>query len=108
MRRELVLRAVPRDERDGPALDLADEQRGRRRPVRRVDLDLSNVVEERVETRPPEDADLGGAQADFSLEELEDDPELDESGFLEESVDDEDEPESDEDDVFDFGRLSVL
>ena len=39
MRRELVLQAVPRDERDPPAADVADHGRRRRFAVRRVDVD---------------------------------------------------------------------
>ena len=38
-------------------LDLADDERRRRLAVRRVDLDLFDVVEERVEPRAPEYAD---------------------------------------------------
>ena len=58
VRRELVPAAVPRAERDVPACDLADDERRRRLPVRRVDLELLDPVEERVEARAAEDADL--------------------------------------------------
>jgi len=50
-----------------PAPHVAHCQGGRRLPVRRVDLDLPDPLEERVEPRSPEDADLGRGQADFSL-----------------------------------------
>ena len=67
MRRELVTVAVAREERDAPSLDGADRQRTRRLPVRGVDLDLLDLVEEAVEAGASEDADLGLAQADFSF-----------------------------------------
>jgi hypothetical protein len=106
VRRELVLAAVPRDERYGPPRHITDQERRRRGAVRRLDLDLSNVIEERVEAGSPEDADLGRAQADFSFA-LPFAPVLsDEPDDAEESDEDEDE----EDDVSDFAarRLSVL
>ncbi len=40
--------------------DLGQEDRIRRRPVRRVDLDLAHVLEQRVEARPAEHPDLRG------------------------------------------------
>ena len=49
---------MPRQERDPAAADLADHDRRRRLAVRRVDLDLVDDVEERVEPRAAEDADL--------------------------------------------------
>jgi len=69
----LVVHAVARDERHPPPADLPDGDGSRRRTVRRVDLELSDLVEEPVEPRPPDDADRGtvvvevGAQADFSF-----------------------------------------
>lgn len=59
--------AVSRDERDPAALDLTDVQRGGRGAVRRVDLDLLDVVEEGVEAGAAEDADVRLRQADFSF-----------------------------------------
>ena len=58
VRRQLVLAAVAREERDALAADLADRERRRRLPVRRLDLDLLDVLEERVEAGAAEDADL--------------------------------------------------
>jgi hypothetical protein len=56
---------VSRQERDPSPTDVADRDRGRRRPVRRVEVDLLDVVEERGEPGAAEDADLGrGAQDD--------------------------------------------
>ena len=57
-RRQLVASAVPRQERDPAAADLADRERRRRLAERRVDLDLLDVLEERVEARASEDSDL--------------------------------------------------
>ena len=62
------------DERDGLALDRADRDRSRGRAPGGVQLDLVDVVEERIEPRAAEDADTDGlavlfpAQADFSFE----------------------------------------
>ena len=58
---------VAGEEGDAPTLDLTDGERCGRLPVRGLDLDLLDVVEELVEPRAPEDADLGAAQADFSF-----------------------------------------
>jgi hypothetical protein len=57
--RQLVLASVARQERDAPAAEVADRHGRGRLPVRRVDLDLLDVVEERVEAGAAEDADLG-------------------------------------------------
>jgi hypothetical protein len=46
VRRELVLAPVARDEGDALATDVADDGRRRRRPVRRLDLDLFGAFEE--------------------------------------------------------------
>lgn len=54
-------------EGDVSVLDLPDDDRRRRFSVRSVDLDLLGVVEERVEPRAAEDADLRAAQAVFSF-----------------------------------------
>ncbi len=67
MRWELVLPSMPGEEGDAPAPHLAHSHRGRRVSVGRVDLDLAHTLEERVKPRSPEDADLGGGQAVFSL-----------------------------------------
>src|SRR5947209_2199617 len=78
---------------------------GRRLSVRRVDVDLLDVVEERVEPGAAEHPDLGGAQADFSvLFGFDDDPdpaveESDEDDEVEEDEVAEDEPAG----SFDFG-----
>src|ERR671936_2381647 len=56
VRRELVPGPVAREERDPLAADLADGERRRRLAERRLDLDLLDVLEERVEPRAPEDA----------------------------------------------------
>ena len=56
--RQLVVHAVPWEERDALASDVADGERGRRAAVRRIDLDALHVLEERVETRAAEDADI--------------------------------------------------
>src|ERR1041385_4004684 len=59
VRRQLVLWPVARQERDPLAADLADHERPGRLPVRGVELDLLDVLEERVEAGAPEDPDLG-------------------------------------------------
>jgi hypothetical protein len=66
VRREFVLHAVARKERDARPADGADRDRRRRRPVRRLDADLLDVFQERVEPRAAEDSGLRrghGAQA---------------------------------------------
>ena len=60
MRRELVLHPVAGDERHALALHLADRYRSGGFAVRRADLDLGDVVEERVEPGAAEDADPDG------------------------------------------------
>src|SRR5262249_45304377 len=57
-RRQLVLPAVAREEGHALSAELADDERRRRFAVRRLDLDLLDVVEERVEARAAEDPDL--------------------------------------------------
>src|SRR6266550_5642699 len=57
VRRQLVLAPVPRQECDAGAADLADHERRRRLAVRRVELDLLDLVQERVEARAAEDPD---------------------------------------------------
>ena len=59
--------SVTGEEGHRPAPHVAHGQGGRRFPVRRVDLDLPDPLEEGVESRSPEDADLGRGQAVFSL-----------------------------------------
>jgi hypothetical protein len=86
--RELVLAAVAREEGDLPLAHRAHHQRRRRRAERRVDLDLADVVQERVEARSSEDPDpdragsVRAAQADRSLlDELEELPPSELDGF---------------------------
>jgi hypothetical protein len=68
VRGELVVRAVPRDERDAPTVDLADDRRGGGGAVGGIDLvDGLGRLQERVEARAPEDPDLGGRHALFSF-----------------------------------------
>ena len=64
VRRDRVAPAVTRQERDFPAAHVGEEDRIRRRAVRRIDLDLAYVVEERVEARAPEHSDLRGVRHD--------------------------------------------
>ena len=77
MRRELVLHPVPRDERDIRALDRPDPYWSRGLAPRRVEVELLDVVEQRIEPRASEDAHSNRTvgrrrgQADFSF-----DPEL--------------------------------
>jgi phage tail protein X len=58
MGRQLVVAAVARHEADRATADVADDDGRRRLAVRGVDLDLTRVVEQLVETRAAEDADL--------------------------------------------------
>src|SRR6266545_532307 len=58
VRRQLVLPPVPGEEGDLLAADLADRERRRRLAVWRLELDLLDVRQERVEPRAAEDADL--------------------------------------------------
>ena len=58
VRRDRVAPAVARQERDAALADRSQEERVGRRAVRRVDLDLADVVEQRVEARTAEHADL--------------------------------------------------
>ena len=51
--------AVPGQERNRPPAHRTDGDGRRRRPVRRVDGHMGDVVEELVEARPAEHADLG-------------------------------------------------
>jgi hypothetical protein len=117
MRGELVLHAVSGQEGHPPSADLADGERGGGLPVRRIDIDAFDVLEEGVEARAPEDPDLGGgrAQADFPLVEGESDEDdllseellLDSPELLEPEPSDDDEEEEDEEVEGDFFRLSV-
>ncbi len=59
VRRKTVIAAVAGQERDTAATDLGDRDRVRRRPVRRVDDVLRRPVEQRVEPRSTDDADIG-------------------------------------------------
>ena len=58
VRRQLVLRAVPRQECDLLAAELAEGDGRGRLPVRRVELDGLDALQERVEPAPAEDPDL--------------------------------------------------
>jgi hypothetical protein len=64
-----VLAAVPGQERNAGPPDITDGDRSGGITVRCVDLDLLDPFEERVEPRPPEDADGGAVQAVFPFEE---------------------------------------
>src|SRR5439155_17311776 len=75
-----------RDERHPTVADRADGQRSRRRPVRRVDLDLLPVVQERIEPGAAEDPDANPiecrlAQAERSLADEEGDSVFDDDVF---------------------------
>src|SRR5205814_6803100 len=59
VRRDRMAPPVPGQERDPAVRHGGEEERVRRGAVRSVDLDLADVVEERVEARTTEDADLG-------------------------------------------------
>src|SRR5439155_1946743 len=58
VRRNRVASAVARHERHLAPGHLGQEDAVGRRPVGRIDLDLAYVVEQRIEARPAEDADL--------------------------------------------------
>jgi hypothetical protein len=125
-----VALTVAGEEGDPPSIYGADGQRGRRRSVRRVDLDRLGVGEELVEPRSAEDPDLGrrGVAHDVELllalaalsDELvvDEAEELDEPDVLPDSEDepgeeplselDEEPPEDDADEPFFDPRLSVL
>src|SRR5690606_4610049 len=60
VRRQVVPASVPGEEGDTPAGDLTDEEGVAGCPVGGVDLDLGHVVEERVETRAADHADVCG------------------------------------------------
>ena len=95
---------VPGEERHPPPADLADVHVTRRRPERRVDRHLLDVVEEGVEAGAAEDPDLG-CQADLASDLLL----LDFESLDLVSLDFDDELSDDEDDDSDFlGRESVL
>jgi hypothetical protein len=105
-----VLAPVAGEERHPPAADLADGDRCRRRTERRVDHDLFDVVEQRVQARAAVDPDVGapGRRADGHDEtevELLVEPE---------SLDDEDDPpseleeEDDEDEPLSVDELPLL
>jgi hypothetical protein len=76
-----MIPAVPGQECDAAPGNLADRHRVAGRPIGGVDLDLFGGVEELIETRSPDDPDLGDGrherQATFSPEDPEDpeDPE---------------------------------
>ena len=58
VRRDRVAPTVARQEGDPAAGDVGQEERVRRRAVGRIDLDLAHVLEQRVEARAAEHADL--------------------------------------------------
>jgi hypothetical protein len=76
MGRELVLQAVPRDEGDASAPDLADHGRRRWFAERRVDVDGLGRLQEGIEARPPEHADLRPRHEPFFPSELDVEDEL--------------------------------
>jgi hypothetical protein len=95
---------VARDERDAPLTDRPDHRRGRRLAVRCGDLDRLGALEERVEARAAEHADLGAGGHDPSFDaDVDDDVDaasvfVDEPPSPDEDEDeDEDEPESERD-----------
>jgi len=101
VRRELVLAPVPRQERHANPAHVADGEGRRGRPVRRLDGDLVDRVDERVEPRPPEDPDGRGAQSDPFEERAgcfdpPDDPDPDEPEEPDPDDPDPDDPESDD------------
>ena len=135
MGRQRVLAPVAGEERDPATGHLTDRDRRRGRPERRVDDDLLDVVEQRVEARSAVDADVGAPPAAGRVGHDETEVELavelfslvadrpDDDAVVDDPVDDppslagdESEPPSPElvdelDDVFDFDepvRLSVL
>jgi hypothetical protein len=119
-----VVAPVPGEERDSATCHLADRDRRRGRPEGRVDDDLLDVVEQRVQAGAPVDADVGappaggrvghdetGVELAVELDSLDEDPPDDDPPSL---VDLDPEPPSPEDvdeldDVLDEPvRLSVL
>jgi len=110
-----VVLAVPRQEGDPPARDLADEHRLTRLAERCLDADLFGVGQELIEARPADNPDVRGrlrvvrrgvppggishrGQATFSPEDPPEDAELAEEDDADESLPDvEDDDESDED-----------
>jgi hypothetical protein len=82
VRGQLVLAPVAWQEGDGQPVDLTDGYGGGRVPIRGLDLDVTDVVQQRIETGAAEDADSGsrGCHQDlFSLEDVDEDlsdPEL--------------------------------
>jgi hypothetical protein len=100
VRREAVVAAVPWQEGHPAAGYLADEHCLTGLAVRSVDLHLVSVSQKLIETRTPDDPDVGDRghdrQATFSPEEPEELPEE------EEPDEEEEEDEVDDDDVDDF------
>jgi hypothetical protein len=94
VRREAVVAAVPWQEGHPAAGYLADEHCLTGLAVRGVDLHLVGVSQKLVETRTPDDPDVGdrghGRQATFSPEEPEELPEEEEPEEEEDEVDDDD------------------
>ena len=64
MRRKAVVSTVPRQEGHRTVTDLADGHPITRPAERRVDLDFDRVVEQSVETRPADYADLRARSVD--------------------------------------------
>jgi len=73
VRGELMVAAVPGQERHVDAINGTDGQGRRRFAIRRIDVDLPGVLEKLIETGPADDSDHG-----LSLSELIDEP----PGFL--------------------------
>ena len=108
MRREAVVAAVPRQEGYPAAGYLADEHCLTGLAVRGLDLHLVGIGQKLVETRTPDDPDVGyrghDRQATFSPEEPEELPEEEEP----EEEEDEDEADDDDDEDFSPAFLSPL
>jgi hypothetical protein len=122
-----VVAPVAGEEGDPAACHLPDRDRRRGRPERRVDDDLLDVVEQRVEARAPVDADVGPSPAggrvghdetevelavellSLDVDSPDDDPDDDPPSLAEEPEPPSPEDADELDDVFDEPvRLSVL
>ena len=91
--------AVAGQEGHPPAADRADRDGRRRRPVGRVEGHLDGVVEERVEPRAAEDADLGLGRGPAHAILL---------SVFDELLDDESDDDEDEDEELDVVSFSFV
>jgi hypothetical protein len=101
-----VAEPVAGQERDPPACDLAEGDRGGRRAVGRLEGDLLDVVEQRVEAGAAVDPDVGARTAVppsgvghvvlAGVLELDESPLGDEEDEVDDEVSDDDEPPSDD------------